>query len=162
MPRNWIVLAAFTRNAPSWLSLNLHCTYPDMRGVTVENLEIFKKGPREAREDWSKAVITIERARGDWSSRKTRIPDRYGIEIDEREARNTHFAKDRKTVWFNGDGSRIIAYDDYGGIIGWDDVLEIGGAFYLLRYGPTLVEHWRDIRTRANQTMASCAQAPAV
>jgi hypothetical protein len=154
IPRNWIVTAALIPRTPQ-LSLTLRATYPDMNGVTADNLSLFEKGFLGAPVEWSRHVISIEHTRSNLSSRKFRIPDQYGDEINEKQAKDISVSDPKKTLWFNGDGSRITAYNDHGGIIGWDDVLETGGTFYWLRYGRPLVEHWRDIRKRAHQIMTS-------
>jgi hypothetical protein len=160
IPRNWIVTAALTARPPNLppgppnFHIELNATYPELDGVTRENLRLYAEGVRFRHEDWTSRVVTIKPER--WMKSPVRIPEFSGQEISEDEAIGLFQSGQAKTRWFNGDGSAIIAYNDYGFIIGWMDVVEIDrGIYFSLYYGWPLVRFWREIRLRTVQSLRS-------
>ena len=169
IPRNYIIRASCRFIVPhvpadqpvQWkdgpMGLYLCTSYPEFAGVTEGVMEILKTGPRisENRIKMDKTIISIQRVKRGSISQWLSI-DRRPVKADQMGY--LRFSRDDRIKLDTGSEGNILIVpsEDYGGIIGWMDMIEPApGIFFQCSYGIPLLPHWRVIHEKLEALFAS-------
>jgi len=144
IPRNWITEASVTNGD---MRLGLQTTYPELDGVTVDNIGLFKGPPHETI-DWRRQCA-VQARRYSIDGQSLRPGTWAGAPISEDEARSAFRIPTDRTIWFDADGVAVTALIEHGGVYAWSFRIQVArGVQFTCTFGTPLFSAWRELHKR--------------
>ena len=151
IPRNWITEASVSNGD---MRLGLQTTYPELDGVTVDNIDFFKGPPHETIDWRRKRAVQARRYSIDGPSLR---PGAWaGAPVSEDEARSASRVPTDRTIWFDADGLAVTALIEHGGVYAWSFRIQVArGVQFTCEFGTPLFSAWRELHRRLTPILSS-------
>ena len=151
IPRNWITEASVSNGD---MRLGLHATYPELDGVTVDNIGLFKGPPHETVVGRRKYALDVRRYSMEGHS--VRPGAWAGAPVSEEEARSAFRVPNDRTIWFDADGVAVTALTEHGGVYAWSFRIQVArGVVFSCIFGTPLFSAWRDLHKGLTPILSS-------